>query len=283
MVSKKSALNAKKSTTQKSIAKKPTTTKVTTVKAVDSAPSASRRLNLTRSPLVAAGLAEFIGAFLLTAVFMVVQGNPLYVGFGLVAVVLIVGAVSGAHVNPLVTIGAWVTRKIGSVRALVYIVAQILGAMLAFAVLSAFVNGAAEVTKEAAMYGQVGAHLFETAKVPAGKEWGILAAELLGSVIFAYAFAAARRTADKVAAAFTIGFGLFLALIVAGLGSAAIIGGAAILNPAVAIAVQAFTNGENSVEFWNIAIYAIIPLFGGVIGFALNDLIAKNSDANVEL
>lgn len=277
MVSKKSASIAKKSTSKKSVALKPTTTKVTTVKAVDSAPSASRRLNISRSPLVAAGIVEFIGAFLLTAVFMVVQGNPLYVGFALVTIVLIVGAVSGAHVNPLITIGAWVTRKIGNVRALVYIVAQILGAMLAYALLSAYVNGAAEVSQQAAMYGQVGAHIFETAKVPEGKEWAILAAELLGSVIFAYAFAAAQRTQEKLAAAFTIGFGLFLGLIVGGLGSAAIIGGAAILNPATAIALQAFVNAEGAVQFWNIAIYGLVPLFGGVIGFALNELVARNS------
>jgi MIP family channel proteins len=61
-------------------------------------------------------------------------------GFGPVGIALVRGLtfailvcalsqVSGGHFNPAITIGAWVTRKIGSLQALFYGVAQILGAM----------------------------------------------------------------------------------------------------------------------------------------------------------
>jgi MIP family channel proteins len=64
-------------------------------------------------------------------------GQP---GIGLVGVALARGLafailvcalsnVSGGHFNPAITIGAWVTRKIGSIQALFYGIAQILGAL----------------------------------------------------------------------------------------------------------------------------------------------------------
>ncbi len=66
-------------------------------------------------------------------------GQP---GIGLAAIALVRGLtfailifalsqVSGGHFNPAITIGAWVTRKIGSLQALFYGIAQILGAMAA--------------------------------------------------------------------------------------------------------------------------------------------------------
>ncbi len=66
-------------------------------------------------------------------------GQP---GFGAVGIALVHGLVfailicalshiSGGHFNPAITIGAWVTRKIGSLQALFYAIAQILGAIAA--------------------------------------------------------------------------------------------------------------------------------------------------------
>ena len=68
-------------------------------------------------------------------------------GIGLVGIALVRGLafailvcalaqVSGGHFNPAITIGAWVTRKIGSLQALFYGIAQVLGAMAASWVLT---------------------------------------------------------------------------------------------------------------------------------------------------
>ncbi len=90
--------------------------------------------------------AEFIGTFLFVFFAAGVvcadqglrsAGQP---GIGLVGIALARGLafailvcalsqVSGGHFNPAITIGAWVTRKIGSLQALFYGIAQILGAM----------------------------------------------------------------------------------------------------------------------------------------------------------
>ncbi|MNX09373.1 aquaporin Z [compost metagenome] len=275
MATKKSTSAAKKSTVKKSTTSTPkTTTKVTTVKAVEAPKKTlTRSFSFNRSPLVGASIAELIGTFLLAAIVITQQGQPIPVLFALVGIVLAIGAFSGAHVNPLLTVGAWVTRKITGVRALAYVVAQALGALLAFVVLSAFVNQAATVDPQMAMLGQSATELFKAGVIPEGKEWAVLFAELLGSTIFAFAVASALHTKEKIGAAFTVGLGLFVALVIAG-SAAVYVGGSVILNPAVAIALQAFTGIK---DVWPVAIYAIVPLIGGVIGFALNDVLNRET------
>jgi len=51
---------------------------------------------------------------------------------GLVLMVMIyaIGHISGAHVNPVVTLSMWVTKRISFVKGLFYIIAQLLGAVL---------------------------------------------------------------------------------------------------------------------------------------------------------
>lgn len=213
--------------------------------------------------------AELIGTFLLASVIIAGQGQPIFVLFALVGIVLLVGAISGAHVNPAITIGAWVTRRIGWLRAVGYILAQIAGAVLAFFTLNAFLGGAAPVSAEAAAFGQTAPTLFSAANVMdlVGKEWFVFFAELLGTAILGFAVANATREAqDRVAAAFTVGLGIFIALMVA-VTAASYVGASAIINPAVAISLQAYTW-----NWWPIAIYALAPIIGGVVGFILYDL-----------
>jgi len=52
---------------------------------------------------------------------------------GVVLAVLVsaLGAVSGGHFNPAVTFGVWIAGRIGSLNALRYVVAQLIGALLA--------------------------------------------------------------------------------------------------------------------------------------------------------
>jgi len=56
-------------------------------------------------------------------------------GFSVATIVWIIARVSGGHINPAVTFGFLVTRKISVIRALLYIVVQCLGALLGAALL----------------------------------------------------------------------------------------------------------------------------------------------------
>jgi glycerol uptake facilitator-like aquaporin len=278
MANKKAASTAKKSTAKAPVAKKQTSTKVTTLKAVESRPahsaaavssSASRRFGLVRSPLAAALVAEFVGTFIFAAVLVAGQGQPILALFALVGVVLAVGSISGGYVNPALVVGAWATRRMSGLRAIAYIVAQILGAMLALVVLNAFLSGVG-AQSSADQFSQAPS-LFKAAALPEGKEWFIFLSEFLGTLIFAFAAAGAfREVRDRTAKAFTLGLGVFLGLMVAG--SVAVFFSAnAILNPAVAISLQAI----NFSSVWPIAVYVVGSVLGAVAGFGLYHLVTS--------
>lgn len=278
MATKKSAATAKKPA-KKAPAKavKATTTKVTTKSAVSKNTNA---FSFSRSPILAASVAEFIGTALLTTAVLATQGDPIIVMFTLIAIVLSIGAASGAHVNPAITIGAWATKRIKSARAVSYLVAQVLGALMALVIANAYLGAApAPDLSQANLLGQAQAapELFSLAKVAEGKEWLLLAAELLGGALFGFGVAAATREKGRMAVAFTVGASLFLALLVTsyltGLAVAGQGSGPAVVNPAVAGALQGV-----SWSLWPIAIYVLASPLGAVIGFLVRDLIAKETE-----
>lgn len=283
----KKAASAKKS--KATATKKQNTTKVTTVKAPKAttpkvAPSrtSSRKVDLLsgRPSLLGAYIAEFIGTFILAVTALVVQGNALLVGFVLIAIVLTIGVISGSHVNPLITVGAWVTRKISGKRALGYIAAQALGAMLALVVMSAFSNAAPKPddSQQAMMLGQQTAQLFQVAPITQDTKgvWYIFFAEMLGAGIFGFAVAnAIRERRERSAQAFTVGLGLFAALTVAG-GAAAFANASAIVNPALALSMQAIEWPIK--DMWGILVYIVAPIIGGALGFFLLDIVRGESD-----
>lgn len=91
--------------------------------------------------------AEFLGTFflVLVAVGSTVQGwnkSPMDVvqvaltfGFCVATVVWIIGNISGGHINPAVTCAMLVTRRISLIRALLYIIVQCVGSVIAAAIL----------------------------------------------------------------------------------------------------------------------------------------------------
>lgn len=110
----------------------------------------------TTSSLTRECIAELIGAFILVffgigavhgAVFAGSQSGIWQVSivFGVAVTVAIyaIGAVSGAHINPAITLSLVVHRGFPFAKALFYIGSQVLGAFLAAATLHALLSGAA--------------------------------------------------------------------------------------------------------------------------------------------
>lgn len=218
--------------------------------------------------------AEFIGAFLLVAVIIVSQYSAIAVLFAIIGIVLMIGGISGAHLNPAVTIGAWVTRRIGWLRAVGYIFVQFLGAAVALVTLQAFLGGQAEITQAQAAYGQTQQELFKAVSLSgvSGKEWFVFFSELLGTAVLGFAYANASRLKDRLSSAFGIGFGIFVALMVAGT-TAGYVAVNVIINPAVALGLQAY-----SADAWPYIVYALGPVIGGALGFVIHDLLRGKAD-----
>ena len=279
MATKKSAASAKKKSSAASSTKK-TTTKVTTVKAVESGATrpantllTTTRGSLLRTPIIGAAVAEFIGAFLLATTILIVRNEPFYLFIGLIGIFMMIGGFSGAHLNPAITIAAWVSRRITWVRAVSYIVGQFLGAMLAVVVMNSFLSQAPEVSAEAAQFGQQAPQLFSAIALPEAKVWAVFMAEVIGVAIlgFAYAGILRSRTIDKVAGAFTIGGGAFLAMAFAST-AATYVSASVALNPAIAVTLNAI----DVQKAWTLVVYIIAPILGAVIGFFLNDILQSS-------
>lgn len=191
---------------------------------------------------IAALVAEFLGTFVLaSAVLSMVSRTqfpffPAFVaGLVLMVVVLTLGAVSGAHINPAVTIALWTQKKVQTTEMLVYVAAQLLGGLAAWRVGEWLLD----VTMKNAYVSTV--------------DWRVVVAEGLGALVFAVGIAAAlERGYDGAKQAVAIGFSLTLGILVASLG------GAGIVNPAVAI-------GINTVGIS----YLVGPVVGAVLGMTL--------------
>jgi len=190
-------------------------------------------------------VAEFLGTALLTLVVLSVSkmtGYPFFVaaGAGLVVagMTLSLGSISGAHLNPAITIGLWSARQIKALTAVTYIAVQLLAGITAYLAFSYFLN------KE-----------FQNVGTFDGRT---LMAESIGAFVFSLGWAAALyQKLEPGKSAAVIGISLMLGILVALLASRGFI------NPAVALGARS----------WVLGTYVLGPILGAVIGFNLYALL----------
>lgn len=246
--------------------------KVTTKKfaATSSKPSSTsvRRGSLRNELSLGALVAELLGSSVLAFAALTTANNPILAALAVVVGILIFSEVSGGYLNPVVVVAAWATKQLSWVRAIGFVVVQVLGAMLAYVVVSKFMKDSsvftlftpADQTQALAQYGQ-------QARDPG--EWKPIWGEFVGAVVFSFGIASAllgkKMGFDK---AFTIGGALMVGLI------AALAGSYAVVNPAVATALSAFSRGG----WWSFGAYAVAPLVGGALGAWLFSLLKKDAD-----
>lgn len=215
-------------------------------------------------------IVEILGTFLLTAAFIIRQGDPIVLLFGLGAIVMVLGTKAGIHLNPAITLAAWVTKNITGFRAVMYVLGQFLGAVLAFAVLKFFVDAADTASAQAMYYGAPS--LYKLPAIPADKQWYVFLAEVIGTFVLGYGVAGVLRgKKDKLVAGVTLGFAIFLAVLVSST-VAGYVSGAVVLNPAVASVL--------SVDFgsqWTYVVYLLAPVVGALLGFVVNKSVSSEN------
>lgn len=215
---------------------------------------------------VSAIIAELLGTFAFVLIFMTVQGSQLFLFFAYIALLLVFARVNGPHFNPAITIGLWAVRKLNGINTVAFVVAQILGAMLALIVASALVPDTVNQLTGQSEAGKV----FTSQPLPEANNdlWRALAVEAIGSVILAFGAAAALLTKrDVTAKAFTIAGAYLIGLL--------IFQASQILNPAVALGLQAI-----KFELWPLAIYVLTPIAGSIVGFSLYRFMQRETDSS---
>ena len=64
-----------------------------------------------------------------------VVGTACAFGLAVVAMAYTIGGISGCHINPAITLGCWLSKRMSSKDAIMYMVFQVIGAILAAAVM----------------------------------------------------------------------------------------------------------------------------------------------------
>jgi len=180
---------------------------------------------------------------------------PIAITHGLAIALMIsaLGHISGGHFNPAVTIGFWVTKRISTVEAVSYWVAQLLGGVAAAFLLKAVVP---EDTWRAVALGTPA--LVRDFTVLSGLIFEAVTTFFLVFTVFATAVD--ERNASRSYAGFCIGLIIALGIMVAGPFT-----GAA-LNPA-----RAFGPALAATHWANQGVYWVGPLLGGFFAGLLYD------------
>ena len=234
-------------------------------------------LTIFKTPKIWGALAgELIGTMLLM-ILMVTLGvyQPLYILIGVIGITMAVYALSGAHLNPAITVGMMASRRVSAIRGVLYIVAQIVGAWLGLMIMGAFRG--------------LGENAVELPAITALEDatlWKNIFIEFLGTAVMGFFFCRA-QSYKTAKGAFTyaalVAGGLALAILFSVVISSNYVGlnNNFALNPAVALMEQIFPTvsdnfGELMGEVAKAALtYILVPMLGAVIGFTLADASKK--------
>jgi glycerol uptake facilitator protein len=175
--------------------------------------------------------------------------------FGLIvsAMIYTLGGISGAHINPAVTIALWATKKFPAKDALGYIIAQFIGAFIGAALFFTIAG------PESLSIGGLGA----TAPFPGISIWQAVIAEIIGTFILMLVImgAAVDKRASPGFAGLAIG--MTVAAVIIAIGN--ISGGS--INPARSFGpdlMALIVNGSTAL-ITTYPIYLIAPIIGAVL------------------
>ena len=69
-----------------------------------------------------------------------VVGTALAFGMAVIAMAYTIGNISGCHINPAITLGCWISGRMGAKDALLYMLFQVIGAFIGSALLALMVH-----------------------------------------------------------------------------------------------------------------------------------------------
>ena len=196
---------------------------------------------------IAALVAEFLGTGALTLLLLSVQrstiGVPFFVaaaaGLTISLMTFALYRVSGAQFNPALTIALFTARKLTIIRTVTFLLAQFLGAYLAYLLYTYFVKNKLQ-------------------RIGGDFDLRILVAEFIGAAIFSFGYAAVLYQRLSLGTAAAVGGIAYMIGSIAA--SPASLG---LINPAVAVGVHA----------WVLGTYILGPVLGAIVGVNLYGLL----------
>lgn len=175
-----------------------------------------------------------------------VVGTALAFGLSVVAMAYTIGGVSGCHINPAITLGCWISKRIGGKDAVMYMVAQVLGAIAGSALLWLATSNS-ELVGTGANTCQAGVSVT-----------GGLIAEIIFTFVFVLVVLG--TTDEKKGAGNFAGLAIGLSLVLVHLVCIAYTGTS--VNPARSVGPALFQGGEALSQLW---IFIVGPFIGAIL------------------
>ncbi|MGY4789447.1 MIP/aquaporin family protein [Pediococcus pentosaceus] len=196
-------------------------------------------------------VSEIIGTFVLvfvgTAAVTIVLGIGLAFGLAVTIMAYSVGAISGEHFNPAVTLGMWINKRISGADAIYYVISQFIGAVLASGMVKYFLSAMGASTSN---LGQT-----DFAKISA---FPALVTETLVTFLFVLVILLVTSKKYGNANFASLIIGLTLAFMI--IASLNLTGGS--LNPARSFGPAILVGGSALAHYW---VYVVAPLLGAAI------------------
>ncbi len=206
--------------------------------------------------LMGCGAAVFFGCEAGTAQVLAVA---FAFGLAVVAMAYTIGGISGCHINPAITLGAWISKRISGKEALGYMTAQFVGAVIGSAVLFLLTSTGA--------YGET------TATGANGFGEGEMLQAFLAEFIFTFIFVlVVLGTTDSVKGAGNFaGLAIGLSLVLVHIVSIPITGTS--VNPARSFGPALFEGGAALSQLW---LFIVAPMLGAVKAAIVWKLVASD-------
>ena len=231
-------------------------------------------------------LAEFIGTFVLvffacgTAVLS--NGNlvatALAFGLVIVAMAYSIGRISGCHINPAVSLGFLLKKKMTLVEFLLYVAAQVLGGILGAILLFGLIK------MNTGSLGGLGTacNYTATGELKAGPIFAAMLFEVVLTCVFVFVILhVTDEKSEKVSgklAGIIIGLTLVLVHLI-GIGFTG-----TSVNPArsIATAISSAIYGQGTEGLKQVWIFIIAPMAGGALAAVLHTLLTKDSSSETK-
>ena len=176
-----------------------------------------------------------------------VVGTALAFGLSVVAMAYAIGGISGCHINPAITLGVWLSKRMSGKEAAMYMVAQFIGAVIGSVILFALTSTSTEIAGTGANAIQTGA------TVTSG---------LIAEIVFTFVFVLVvlGTTDEKKGAGNLAGLAIGLTLVLVHLVCIRYTGTS--VNPARSFGPALFQGGAALEQLW---IFIVGPFVGGAL------------------
>ena len=199
-------------------------------------------------------------------------GIAMAFGLSIIAMAYIIGDISGCHINPAVSLGMWINKRMDTTDFIGYIISQCIGALIGIGLLAFIINSCSDLGGY--MLTGLGQNGFGAASSVGISMTGALVVEIILTFVFVFTVLGVTRT-QKTGPLAGIVIGLTLAFVhIMGIP----LTGTSV-NPARSLAPALVIGGEALNQVW---VFIVGPAIGAIIAGLIYKFLYSGKEASIE-